>query len=301
MLVIRSCCCLAGLVIAVGWAGRTSAANEPAPVDGPFERGAEAFFAGNDAKAEPLLADAIARDPLDPRPYYLRAICLRHQGHGDQAMSDCRVALALEISARGKYPVREWLNRLQPADRLMLEQYRWQVRATDATSDDTNPDVTAHHPATFEVHTDVAALRRPVSVPLDRLVRPVSLSELVANMPAETPGIASAGNPFADDPKPTTEGKIPSGKLMGILGRAIIKATPVPSVEGIRRQLPNLSAPATPEQSSSTDADFGSDATAAPDKDDPFFEPASNTEPQQDVKPKTEQPPADQIEEDPFG
>lgn len=301
MPVIRSCCCLAGLVIAVSWAGRNAAANEPAPVDGPFERGAEALFAGNGAQAEPLLDEAIARDPLDPRSYYLRALCLRHRGHGDQAMSDCRVALALEISAQGKYPVRDWLNRLQPADRLMLEQYRWQVRATDATSDDANPEFAAHHPAPFEVHTDVAALRRPVSVPLDRLVRPVSLSELVADMPAESPSIASAGNPFADDPKPATKGKVPSGKLMGILGRAIIEATPLPSVEGIRRQLPNLSAPATPEPSSSTDAEFGSDATATQDKDDPFFEPASKTSPPQDAEPKTEQPPAEQIEEDPFG
>jgi hypothetical protein len=300
MMIIRSGCCLAGLVIAIGWAVRTSTANESAPADGPFERGAEAFFAGNDAQAEPLLAEAIARDPLDPRPYYLHALCLRHQGHGDQAMSDCRVALALEISARGKYPVREWLNRLQPADRLMLEQNRWQVRTADATSDHTSPEVTAHHPASFEVHTDVAALRRPISVPLDRLVRPVSLDELVANMPDEAPSIASAGNPFADDPKPATKGKIPSGKLMGILGRAIMRATPVPSVEGIRQQLPNLPAPATPEQSSSSDADFGSDATANPEKDDPFFEPASNTVPTQDTEPKSH-PPADQIEEDPFG
>jgi hypothetical protein len=301
MLVIRSCCCLAGLVIAVSWAGRNAAANESAPVDDSFERGAEALFAGNDAKAEPLLAAAIARDPLDPRPYYLRAICLRHEVHDDQAMSDCRVALALEISARGKYPVREWLNRLQPADRLMLEQNRWQVRTAVVTSDDTSPEVTAHHPATFEVHTDVAALRRPVSVPLDRLVRPVRLDELVANMPDETPSIASAGNPFDDDPKPATKGKIPSGKLMGILGRAIIEATPVPSVEGFRRQLPNLPGSATPEQSSSTDVEFGPGATATPEKDDPFFEPASKTAPPKDAEPKTEHPPADQIEEDPFG
>ena len=95
------------------------------------------------------------------------------------------------------------------------------VPRTSASDSAANPSVQS---ATFEVRTDAAVLRRKVSVPLDRLVQPVSLAEIAAvsevkmESIAEPASIGSPDNPFADDSRPEPNGTIQSGKLLGIIG-----------------------------------------------------------------------------------
>lgn len=102
---------------------------------------------------------------------------------------------------------------------------------------------------TIELPSDAAVLRQKVSVPLERLVHPVTLDELAdlsADLSAQRP--APSGNPFADDPRPAPEGKLPAANLLEILGRAIVRSTPMPSLDGIREQIPGLPLPAAKNQ-----------------------------------------------------
>jgi hypothetical protein len=126
-------------------------------------------------------------------------------------------------------------------------------------------------------------------------------------------------DPFADDPRPPTaakakevdpfavdaasdqpEGTVPSGKLIGILGRALRQAAPLPSLEGLRQQLPPLPVPGAAGQPPNAAGGFGAEPGAFPNAEsDPFGEGASETE---DANGSREEPaPTDAPEEDPFG
>jgi len=82
----------------------------------------------------------------------------------------------------------------------------------------------------------------------------------------------------------------------GILGRAIVRSTPVPSLDAIRQQLPALPLPAANHQSPAADAASGIDAGLAPTAEDPFSEPATS-----DTETESSDQPTDAAEEDPFG
>jgi hypothetical protein len=177
---------------------------------------------------------------------------------------------------------------------------------------------------------ELAVLRQKVSMPLDRLVQPISLAEWrnaatiapqvstvtprqsagvlpspvdvapVAQAPeqasAAMPAVDASTNPFADDPAPQSEGKIPSGKLMGIVGRALFESAPVPSLEGLREKLPNVPIPAGGAAPPANQDDFDAEPSFAPtDESDPFAEPAA--------APATEESGSESTtaEEDPFG
>jgi hypothetical protein len=177
---------------------------------------------------------------------------------------------------------------------------------------------------------ELAVLRQKVSMPLDRLVQPVSLAEWrnaatiapqvstsaahqsadvlpspartappaeVSEQASATNEVADAStNPFADDPAPQPEGKIPSGKLMGIVGRALFESAPVPSLEGLREKLPNVPIPAGGAAPPATEDDFGAEPGFAPtDETDPFAEPAAAPAAEESGSEPTTS------EEDPFG
>ncbi len=188
-MVNRSRSVLVGLMIAA-CAMFALAANEPNPKPDALERGIQAYLSGNDAGAEQFLAEATRRDPHDPRPLYFRALCLRHQGRSREARADFILAASLEARSQGSYPVDESLARALAADRLKLQQYRWHVRSPFDATDATSLSSDTRRPATIDIRTDADSLRQPVSVPLDRLVQPVSLSELVklaTEVPAAEP------------------------------------------------------------------------------------------------------------------
>ncbi len=310
---IRKFSCLAVALTALSMAGATTAAPDANFGGDPYGRGVHAYFSGSSADAEQLFAQAMGDDPNDPRPYYFHALCLLRQGRSDEARSDVMIGAALEARSPGSYPVGKSLERVQGGDRLMLEQFRWHVRAADGLVggvDASSPERATVAMHTVAIHTDVGALRQKVSVPLDRFVQPVSLAEL-ASISAERPTPAAASvakaatdDPFADDSQPAPGRKIPSGKLLGILGRALVESAPIPSLEGLRQQIPGLPAPATTGDAPAAEDPFGSDAAVTPTTDDPFSEPPPGDDragPAESVPAENSDQPADAAEEDPFG
>jgi hypothetical protein len=138
---------------------------------------------------------------------------------------------------------------------------------------------------------ELAVLRQKVSMPLDQLVRPVTLAEWQNVADAH-----STSNPFIDDPAPQAGGKLPSGKLIGIVGRALIDSAPVPSLDGLREKLPNVPMPAGAAAPPASEDGFGAEPSIAPtDQSDPFAEPAEAPTTEDGSSEPT--PP----EEDPFG
>jgi tetratricopeptide (TPR) repeat protein len=301
MIVIRSCCFLAGLLVAARAAATPAAEPDGGSAEDAYGRGVHAYFSGNylsgnSAAAEALFAEAMGHDPNDPRPHYFRALCLLRQGRSNEARSDFKIAAALEARSRGSYPVGKSLERVQGGERLMLEQFRWRAQADGAAAAGQDGHFDSNRRATLAMHTDVGVLRQKVSVPLDRLVQPVSLAEL-AELSADTDNAASSlADPFADDPRPTSAGKIPSGKLLGIFGRAIMHSAPVPSLDGLREQIPGLPLPNADDQSQAADAASDADADFAAGPEDPFSEPESS-----DTETESSDQPTDAAEEDPFG
>lgn len=289
MMVIRCCCLLAGLLVAASPATAPAAAPDGHSAEDAYGRGVHAYFSDHSTAAERLFAEASGHDPHDPRPRYFRGLCRLRQGRSIEARSDFQIAAALEARSRGSYPVGKALERVQGGERLLLEQYRWRAEPDRAVATGEDGQFDSNHRAMPAMQTDVGVLRQKVSVPLDRLVQPVSLADL-AGLSADTTNAASSlADPFADDPSPASAGKIPSGKLLGILGRAIVNSAPVPSLDGLREQIPGLSPLAA-------DAASDSDAELAADPEEPFSEPEPS-----DTDTESSDQSADAAEEDPFG
>jgi hypothetical protein len=297
MTVIRTCFWLAALVAAARLFDSTALAQ--AGSDGgnsTTDRAVQAFLAGNNAEAESLVARAAQQDPRDPLPHYLRALCLSRQGHPVEARAEMLHGAELEARAGDRYPVGTSLRLLPLADRLALDEFRWQAGIATSHSD---ADVGQ---ATRPIATDAAVLRQKVAVRLDQLVRPVSLSELAsaaAPQPAALTNSAeqpTAGDPFADDQPGSSQGKIPSGKLMGIVGRALLKSTPAQSLEAVREKISDLSLPGNSGAAAPPPVAAPAAADAAPTGDDPFAEPSPPPAEQQNDQQETES-----NDEDPFG
>jgi tetratricopeptide (TPR) repeat protein len=315
MRVFRNYFVLAGFAMAAATTNAAAAADNANLGGDPFALGLEAYFSGDRPDAEQRFAEAISRDPHDPRPHYYRALCLRQDGRAEEARAAFVVAALLEARSRGRYPVDDSLLRVKGEDRLALEQYRWQVPAAEIDAIAAKSTIASNPSAQITMRTDAGALRQQVSVPLERLVQPVSLAELASlstSVPQAAPATSTSNNPFTDDPRSDAVGKIPSGKLLGILGRAFTHAAPWPSLDRWREKLPELSSPGGRGQSSPPDAQFDSNATldsnpnASPTDDDPFAQPAAGAPGPKVAEPKTSepkntQPPVQAAEEDPFG
>jgi hypothetical protein len=179
-------------------------------------------------------------------------------------------------------------------------------------------------------------------MPLEELVRPVALAEWIegdaglertveaatavgsARHGAAGPLSGSLDDPFTDDPQPTvtaganesspiesaadaaeqTGGKIPSGKLLGIVGRALRRSVPVPSLDSVRDKIPYLATPQ--EDGDSFGAGDGFDEefqSATADGADPFGAAPAEFEssPAETDETGTPAGDAETAEEDPFG
>lgn len=284
-----------------------------AGADDALALGQQAYASGDRAQADQLLSEAIQHDPQDPRPYYLRALCLARAGHPTEARANLVIAAALETRNPDRYPVAETIAKLANSDRALVNRFRWRSQTADVALALDRGEMAIHERPTPVVHTDAGVLRQPLSLPLDRLAQSTTLADLAAASAKQTPttAIETGSNPFADDPAshasangPTAaEGKIPSGKLLGILSRAAARAAPLPSLEGVRNQLPALPLPGATNQPAAeqpADADpFGSDVQpAAFSDDDPFgMPPATDDQP----APASDEQPAAAPDEDPFG
>ena len=287
---------LFGCTSAIAVALWVSAASAQRPSSGSidYSRGVDAYFSGNSSEAEQLLGQAIGELPDDPRPYYFRALTLVRAGRSDEARSDMEVGAMLEARHPKQFAVGSALERVQGGDRLLLEEYRRKGRAAAAI--DRGNQIHGQREQLRPEFDDSRVLREPTATsrPIPRQGAPITTpadNNPFADQPAKPqpqpkpqPPVDRSSDPFAIDDgkaaaKPQSEsagtnGKAPPSKLMGVLGRVLEKTVPLPSVEGLRNQLPaaaptsggnrgaNGSPPATkqntkPPQTNNTEDPFG--------------------------------------------
>jgi hypothetical protein len=246
-----------------------------------YGRGVDAYFSGSSAEADQYLSQAIQEMPNDPRPHYFRALALLRAGRRDEAIGDMQVGASVEAQRPKQFAVGTALERVQGSDQLLLEQYRRQAR--EALPSQGGP--ISRQRIELTIPSDAAVLRRP----------PAGPSRTESSRPnSETVG---PGNPFTDDtPKPSqpvptqsdpfaagepgkaapnpkedaaTGGKLPPGKLMGVLGHVLERTVPLPSVESLRNKLP--SSTSTPAKNPPAAVPSGNTpSNAANNNEDPF-------------------------------
>ena len=223
------------------------------PAGATYARGVDAYFSGSSAEAERYLGQAIAELPDDPRPYYFRALVLLRSGRRDEAISDMQIGAAVEAQRPRQFAVGTALERVQGGDRLLLEQYRREARAANpiqggvlsrprpGPSIPSDAAVLRHPPANVSPSTPIrsskAATGSEDPFADDSPKSPVPAATQNDPFAAEQPESAAAQKP--DNSAPT--GKLPPGKLMGVLGHVLERTVPLPSVEGLRHELPNSS------------------------------------------------------------
>lgn len=93
-----------------------------------YGRGVHAYFSRNYRQAYELLTEAIRNQTSDPRVYYFRGLALRRLGRPEEAREDFRKGAELEAAGGDTYPVARSLERIQGADRAVLEEQRRLVR-----------------------------------------------------------------------------------------------------------------------------------------------------------------------------
>jgi hypothetical protein len=162
------CCCLAGMATALLVMSPALFGEESNLAASAYGDGVNAYFSGNSAEAESLLAEAIQNTPHDPRPYYFRGLSLLRLGRAAEARREMAAGAAFEARASGRYPVGESLERVQGRDRLLLEEFRRQARAENSSLQ------TQRRRARYQQNAggDAEVLRQQVAVPLEDLIQP---------------------------------------------------------------------------------------------------------------------------------
>ena len=176
-----------------------------------YGQGVHAYFAGRSADAESYLSRALAIETQDPRLYYFRALSLMRLGRMNDARGDMMVGADLEARQPNRFAVGTALQRVQGADRLLLERFRRQGR-TDAAANRQRMR-NELYPTTFDQESQV--LRQRIVIPLDRFMQPGGPQPLSAEELAERPpalpqtgttspraasGRTSTAKPAGDDP-----------------------------------------------------------------------------------------------------
>ena len=196
-----------------------------------------------------------------------------------------QVGAAVEAQRPKQFAVGTALERVQGSDRLLLEQYRRQ--AHEAFPSQGNA---AFRPQRIDLTTpsDAAVLRRPPARPTQAEPgRPNSetmgpADPFMDDTPKPPQSAAPQSDPFATgEPEKAetnlkedsaTGGKLPPGKLMGVLGHVLERTVPLPSVEGLRSKLPGSAS--TPAQAPASPLPTGpspnTPANAANNNEDPF-------------------------------
>jgi hypothetical protein len=151
-----------------------------------YGRGVHAYFAGHVDEAESYLSHALGLKADDPRIFYFRALSRLRQGRREEACSDLSVGAAIEAERLNRYAVGAALQRVQGADRLLLERYRQLARAQAARAD---VQARTEHPQAI-AGQDSAVLRQRVVVPLDEYLsegvpRALTAEELARRAAAE--------------------------------------------------------------------------------------------------------------------
>jgi hypothetical protein len=303
-------CCIAIIAAVLSMVSATAPGQALISTDQSYSDGVHAYFSGNVARAEQSLAAAIAQHPNDPRPYYFRGLTLLRMGRSDEARSDFAIGASLEAQRPGRFAIGKSLERVQGGDRLVLEQYRRQAR-TDGASLRVEQRQTRYQrnaggdaavlrqriavplnelmePGDLPQWTNrPAVVQAPVevAVPADAADRGAvetaadTFSDPFADDPETVAASDAADDPFAivDEEESTLEAdastgeKIPSSKLLGIMGRVLRRAAPLPPLEGLTRGLP-LPGGERPMGTTEGNGDTMGVADAAPFGDDAPFD-----------------------------
>ncbi len=236
-----------------------------------YGQGVHAYFAGNSAQAEVCISSALELKTDDPRYYYFRALALLRMGRTAEARGDMLVGAQLESQHPNRFAVGTALERVQGADRLMLERFRRDARADAGLSTVEPPAITPGRvPTTTD--SDAAVLRRKLMIPLEQFLQPGGpqpvlddrTSPIALPQPTFVPATKPANspeNPFQDDPAPQpgtqpTETTVPAAVPQKITPPATPPPTP-PSAE-VEVEVPAAEAPApkTPPVESGNPFDF---------------------------------------------
>ena len=93
-----------------------------------YGSGVHAYFSLDYSRAHEYLTAAIKAGSPDPRCYYFRGLCYLRLGRPEQAKADFLKGAELERMGSGGYNDGRALERIQGADRAMIEQYRVEAR-----------------------------------------------------------------------------------------------------------------------------------------------------------------------------
>jgi len=101
-----------------------------APVSGQlYGTGVHAYFTGDYGRARELLTSAVKTDGQDPRAWYFRGLACLKLGAPEDAKGDFQQGSKLESADQDRmYNISKALERVQGADRKVLEQYRAAAR-----------------------------------------------------------------------------------------------------------------------------------------------------------------------------
>jgi hypothetical protein len=179
-----------------------------------YGRGVHAYFDGQHAEAHKLLTTAIDQGSKDPRVYYFRGMSFVSLGRSDEASADFKAGAELEVKLGNQNrEINLSLQRLQGAARIELEQFRTDIRLASRINERTELREKLQGDSTKE-----ATVLRNESE--DQMPKVAEVEIPMKNDPVgdnpfgedNDPNVAPAtnvvptdqGNPFTDDPEPST-------------------------------------------------------------------------------------------------
>lgn len=107
------------------------AAADDVPRD-TYAVGVSAYFAKDYALAEKLLSRLVESGTEDPRVYYYRGLAKAAAGNVEKAKADYQAGAELEAAGRGRVDIDRALEKVQGADRLVIQQHRNAAKQTAA-------------------------------------------------------------------------------------------------------------------------------------------------------------------------
>jgi hypothetical protein len=251
-----------GMLASASCASAALAQNSGASGSVLYGRGVDAYFSGDTTNAELFLGQAIAELPDDPRPYYFRALTLLRSGRQADSQSDMEIGASLEARRPKQFGVGKALERVQGSERLVLEKYRRQGGAAATIQQD--DQVRGRYDQRVRPESNVMRDSLPSSQQVQRQQNRTTASSggdpFADDSPKSPAAVERPRDPFANGPSEaaseqrsgsaatdssTADGKAPSGKLMGVLGRVLGRTVPLPSIEGLRNESPQSPPAAT--------------------------------------------------------
>ena len=170
-------------------------------LDDLYGRGVHAYFSRNYLDAHHLLSDAIVSGSKDPRVYYFRALALNRLGRPDEATTDLVTGASLEFSGDEPVKVGRALERIQGAERLMIEDQRSKARLSIRNAAEERAKVRYEEriKAEEKVLRNPPAASPPAEAPAALPAAPPGAKPAV-EVPGAVPAKPAADDPFGEAP-----------------------------------------------------------------------------------------------------